>query len=103
MLIELFLQMNRSSTQNVNVLILERNVCLSVGQFSMYFFIYFEKLLTNIAITACSNIFSTANIYASCLSKLGSSKVQGVSEKLKSPLISLKRGQNLTLCNCQKM
>lgn len=63
----------------------------------MYFFFYFEKLLTNIAIVAYNNSFSTANTYASCLSKLGSGKVQGVSEKIKSALISLKRGQNLVL------
>jgi len=69
----------------------------------MYFFICFEKLLTNIAIIAYNNIFSTANLYASCLSKLGSGKVQGVSEKIKPALISLKRGQNLMLYNCQTM
>lgn len=69
----------------------------------MYFFMYFEKLLTNIAIIAYNNIFSTLNTYVSCLSKLGSGKVQGLSEKIKSALISLKRGQNLILNNCQTM
>lgn len=69
----------------------------------MYFFTYFEKLLTNIAIIAYSNIFNTENMYASCLSKLGSGKVQGVSEKIKSALLSLKRGQNLILYNYQNM
>lgn len=69
----------------------------------MYFFIYFEKLLTNISISAYNNIFNTSNTYVSSVSKLGSDKVQGVSEKIKPALISLKRGQNLILSNCQTM
>lgn len=90
--------MNRSSTQNVNILILEGKVCPSASLFSKYFFICFEKLLSNISIIAY-NIFSSATVSASCLSKLGSNK--GSIGKIKSALISIRRGQNLILYNGQ--
>lgn len=99
MLIKSFLRMNRSSTQNVNILILEGKVCPSASLFFKYFFICFEKLLSSISIIAYNNIFSSETVSASCLSKLGSNK--GSIGKIKSALISIRRGQNLILYNSQ--